>query len=309
MATHTMRNEAHTPAATSAVSRVELTTASSAGVAIGDDALKDMHVAGFLYDLERREGDRWIERIGWIRLVDRMAEADLLEPGSARLPAFIAGWSRLRETGVVIRGHASTALLEAIQEALFGIRGRPRDPLAIRAFDSYVEATRRYHERGITIEGLAEFERMLGDLSGSILLCMPHAPVELEAEVIALGALDQLYNEVRDLLEDGACGLCRFPSEVLDRFSLRPTDFFTGRFDAPGIPPLLAYLVSDLGPRMRERYASLRSGHTIPPTWRVLVDEFDQRHDLVQQTMIESGFDVRAFTASYWEKARTVVRA
>jgi hypothetical protein len=104
--------------------------------------------------------------------------------------------------------------------------------------------------------------------------------------------------------EDAACSVCRFPSELLARFSLDANAFHERRFRQHGMKLLFDFLVRDLGPRMRQRYDALRRDAAIHPTWRRLVKEFDARHDLVERTMIACAFDVPTFTQTYWADAR-----
>jgi phytoene synthase len=51
---------------------------SSSHRAIADDSLKDEDNAAWITTLPPDVRQIWIERVGWIRLVDRLAEQDLL---------------------------------------------------------------------------------------------------------------------------------------------------------------------------------------------------------------------------------------
>ncbi len=283
---------------------VDIVRAACDGRAIGDDRLKDLHNAGWLYELAPVERNRWLERVVWMRRVDRMAEAESLHPSSRTFSRFFAGWERLRETGIAPSGGDEVSgLLCALRDKWFD-RGEARDPFAVNGFDRYVKASRRYHGANLRIETVAEHQVMLAELSGALLLSMPHAPVEYVEEILALGAVDQLFNDVRDLVEDSAAGVCRFPTELLERFGLRVEDLIIGQFDASGVAPLLDFVVSDLAARMRRSYTALSSDRTIHPTWQRLVSEFERRHELVEQTLRTTGFDVKRFTALHWAKAR-----
>jgi hypothetical protein len=142
-----------------ASSHTELLRAASEGTGIGDDRIKDAHVAGWFYSLEPAERDRWVERFAWIRRVDRMAEAEALDTEVRSFRRFEAGWIHLRNGGGVCSSGSYAALLTAIQRCWFDARGRARDPFAVRGFDAYVAATGRYHPRGHELRTLAEFEQ------------------------------------------------------------------------------------------------------------------------------------------------------
>lgn len=170
------------------------------------------------------------------------------------------------------------------------------------ALDRYVEATRRYHGSTALLETIAEHEQMLRELSGSILLSMPDAPSsDLHGEVVTLGAVDQLYNDVRDVVEDVVAGLCRFPNEMLARFRISRTDFLAREFGRVGARSLFRFIVDDVGPRMRRSCSRLRRSRLTSATWQRLVVEFDRRHDFFESVVRASDYYAPKFTLGYWQ--------
>src|SRR5687768_8666551 len=117
---------------------MDLIAVASEGVAIGDDTLKDMHVAGFVFGLEPVERGRWLRRIEWARRIDRIGEAQYLDPSTA--PLTNEGWQRLRDRAV---------------EAMSFV-GAVDNDFAIEAFDRYVKATRDHSGPGLTISTIVE---------------------------------------------------------------------------------------------------------------------------------------------------------
>jgi phytoene synthase len=280
---------------------------SAEGSALGDDSLKDMHVAGWIMRLESGERAEWLERVRWVRILDRMAEESFLH-GTTDFAECCEAWEDLLRGGTAERWHRFASMLQPMRACWFGAGDRPRDDDAIRAFDAYVHAIRRYHENGRGLETMAELEPMLQELSGSILLCMPSVPRALCVEVVALGAADQLYNNVRDICEDAARGLCLWPRELLDHFGVRKADLRSGRIDAPRVGAMSRYVIFEIGHRLRRRYPTLLVSGDMSTAWRMLVRDFERRYDAVERALVDSAFDPVQFTETYWRRASADVR-
>ncbi|MGC8711899.1 MAG: hypothetical protein ACP5RH_05855 [Leptodesmis sp.] len=67
--------------------------------AVSDDTLKDEDNAGWLLELDETIRSEWIERISWIRLIDRLAEQELLYPEEPQFQKFLEEWNYLLNTG------------------------------------------------------------------------------------------------------------------------------------------------------------------------------------------------------------------
>src|SRR3982751_1171267 len=98
------------PRSTAGVAWAASEFASSAHAALGDDALKDFDNAAWVVELAPSIQPAWLQRIRAIRLADRLAESQQLDPTSLRFdrivepafppvfggegPAVLAAWTR-----------------------------------------------------------------------------------------------------------------------------------------------------------------------------------------------------------------------
>jgi len=161
--------------------------ASSTHAGLSDDALKDFDNAGWVAGLAGQVRKEWIERIRAIRLADRMVESGL--------------------RGLhIVRNEA-----EAFEDAAPEVRA---------AWDRYLTALDAYHG-DLQVRTLADHREMMDRLSGSLLQLVPFLQPHHFEPVRAFGVLDQFFNNLRDLAEDTAAGVCYFPDDVLARFGLR----------------------------------------------------------------------------------------
>ena len=188
--------------------------ASSTHAAPTCDALKDFDNAGWVADLPAPIRSAWIERIRSMRLADRVAES----------------------TALHVVGAEEDGLARAFDGASAAVRA---------AWKRYRAALRAYHRGHLRVWTLAAHRRMLDRLSGSLLQLVPFLePHHFEA-IRAFGVLDQFFNNLRDLAEDAAQGICYFPEDVLARAGLRREDVLgdgwrTLDAPAPARPPRLA---------------------------------------------------------------------
>src|SRR5712671_5447 len=172
--------------------------ASSSHAALSDDALKDFDNAAWVRDLPASIRPAWVERIRAIRIADRLAENATLHV--------------VRSTG------------DGVSETLEGAC-----PAGQAAWTKYLAALRAYHGRDLRLRTIADHRRMLDRLSGSLLQLVPFLLPHHFAAIRAFGVLDQFFNNLRDLAEDAAQGICYFPEDVLARFGLRREDVVSGR--------------------------------------------------------------------------------
>src|SRR2546426_11318396 len=77
------------PRSTAGVAWAASELASSAHAALADDALKDFDNASWVLDLPRSIQPAWLQRIRAIRLADRLAENQQLDPTSRRFDRFV----------------------------------------------------------------------------------------------------------------------------------------------------------------------------------------------------------------------------
>ncbi|TMA45231.1 MAG: hypothetical protein E6J82_02475 [Deltaproteobacteria bacterium] len=200
------------PRSTAGVAWAASELASSAHAAVGDDALKDVDNAAWVAELEPSIQPVWLQRIRAIRLADRLAENQQLDPTSRRFDRFVP--------------------------SVFDGEG----PAVLAAWTRYLAALRTYHRADLRLPTVADHRAMLDRLSGSIFQLVPFLlPQQFEA-IRGLGALDQFFNNLRDLAEDAAHGICYFPDDVLGRARLRREDVLgDGWRSTRGWPKLMRF--------------------------------------------------------------------
>ncbi|MFL5417116.1 MAG: squalene/phytoene synthase family protein, partial [Myxococcales bacterium] len=196
--------------------------ASSTHDALSDDALKDFDNAGWVAGLPGQVRKQWIERIRAIRLADRVVESGT--PGLH-----------------VVRNEA-----DAFEGAAPEVRA---------AWDRYLTALDAYHG-DFQVRTLAEHREMMDRLSGSLLQLVPFLQRHHFEPVRAFGVLDQFFNNLRDLAEDTAAGICYFPDDVLARFGLCREDVLSGRWRSmSGWRKLMSFWLDEYLPALEREAA------------------------------------------------------
>ena len=193
--------------------------------ALPSDALKDDDNAAWILTLDRPWRQHWLERVRWIRWVDRLAENDLLGGPGSRFTAFCQSWQRLRDQQVIHPQDCWGTWLSAIQQCWF--EGKV-DLRRIQAWDGYIQAIARYHCHDLCLADFTALESLYDELAGNFFQVFPLLqPHQFEA-ARRFGILDQFYNHLRDLAEDTQQGFCYFPQTLLDEFGLQRSQFLDG---------------------------------------------------------------------------------
>src|SRR5438552_18140235 len=122
------------PRSTAGVAWAASELASSAHAALADDALKDFDNASWVMDLPSSTQPAWLQRIRGIRLADRLAENQQLDPTSRRFDRFVP--------------------------PIFDGEG----PAVLAAWTSYLAALRVYHRPDLRLSTLADHRSMLDRL-------------------------------------------------------------------------------------------------------------------------------------------------
>lgn len=284
---------------------------SSQYCAIADDSLKDEDNAAWVLALEPAVQREWIERIGWIRKVDRLAEAELVckeKHTSIACPSFLAfyhRWKLLLEQGSGEVALDESDLLTAIYERWFRADKRLIDRLCIRSWDQYLDAILTYHTENLRIETLADYETMLEKLAGSFFQVLPFlSPAQWEA-AYHFGAVDQFYNNLRDIDEDARQGICYFPQEVLDRFGVdRLTVLDRSCIGDPRYHAMMVFWLDDYLPKLRRRAFKLVLARDLHPSWVTLRNWCLHRYARIERVLRDCNFDFVQFQEIYWEVVR-----
>ncbi len=342
---------------------------SSQYCAIADDSLKDEDNAAWVLELEPAVQQEWIERIGWIRKVDRLAECELLGKESytnTDSPSFLAlhrAWKQLLAQGTLLVTDDRLGLLATIQQRWFAASDRAGgvpwipvpesyssksgssnsdtsgqanrsdgpggatqlngvvkggdicsldhhldrvpdeiDRLCIQAWDRYLDAILTYHRDDLRIATLADYETMLETLAGSFFQILPFlSPAQWEA-AYHFGAVDQFYNNLRDIDEDARQGICYFPQEVLDRFGVARSQVLDRScIGTPEFRAMMLFWLDDYLPKLRRRAFKLVLAQDLHPSWVILRDWSLHRYARIERVLRDCQFDFVAFQSAYWE--------
>jgi 15-cis-phytoene synthase len=257
--------------------------ASSAHISIGDDALKDFDNAAWVAHLPGPVQRRWMERIRAIRLADRLAENQELHPQARGFDGF--GANAIPSLHVV-GAHDAAPAVEA-------------------AWGRYLDALRAYQRRDLRVATLAEHRSMLDRLSGSLFQLFPFLlPHQLEA-IRAFGALDQFFNNLRDLAEDTAQGICYFPEDALRRAGLRREDVTGGRWRShAGWRKLMRSWLEQYLPELERSAAAFDSCDDLHPSLARMRSECRARYLRILDLFHAVDSDFQLFAEEYWAAVR-----
>ena len=146
---------------------------------------------------------------------------------------------------------------------------------------------------------------MLDRLSGSLFQLVPFlSPPQFEA-IRGLGVLDQFFNNLRDLAEDAAHGICYFPDDVLARARLRRDDVLGDRWRSrPGWPNLMRFWLDEYLPELELGAARFDACDDLHPSVARLRSECRARYLRILHRFRAVGFDFRRFAEEYWREVR-----
>ena len=253
--------------------------ASSAHAALGDDALKDFDNAAWVRDLPASIRPAWVERIRAIRIADRLAENATLH---------------------LVRS-AGDGVSETLEDACTAGQA---------AWTQYLSALRAYHGRNLRLRTMADHRRMLDRLSGSLLQLVPFLLPHHFEPIRAFGVLDQFFNNLRDLAEDAAHGICYFPEDVLARFGLRREDVVSGRCRRmPAFRELMVYWLGEYLPELERGAARFDACDDLHPSVLRLRNEFRGRYARILERFHSVDFDFERFAEEYWSDVRAKAAA
>jgi phytoene synthase len=263
------------PRSTAGVAWAASELASSAHAALGDDALKDFDNASWVVELPSSIQPVWLQRIRAIRLADRLAENQQLDPTSRRFDRFIPA-------------------------AFDGER-----PAVLAAWTRYLAALRAYHRPDLRLPTLADHRSMLDRLSGSIFQLVPFvSPHQFEA-IRGLGILDQFFNNLRDLAEDAAHGICYFPDDVLARAGLRREDVLGNGWRSDlRWARLMRFWLDEYLPELERGAAAFVACEDLHPSVARLRSECRARYLRILNRFRAVRFDFRSFAEEYWREVR-----
>ena len=273
--------------------------------AIPDDALKDEDNVGWVMELDQPVRAQWIERIRWIRLIDRLAENELLCRKNSIFQGFLVGWQRLVLTGAIEPGCAYHELLTKMQSCWFDQTDHPSIQLSLTAWKRYVQAIAHYHTADLVIHTMAEYEQMLTDLGGSFFQVLPFLSETHHQATSYFGMLDQFYNHLRDLREDAEQGICNLPIELLERFGISRDEILQQQaMKNPGYHKMMQFWLEEYLPKLRRKARQLVTTEELHPSWQVLCHWSLYRYQRIDRVFRNCQFDYTQFSQVYWQQVR-----
>jgi len=273
--------------------------------AISDDALKDEDNAGWILELDPLVSQEWIERIRWIRLVDRLAECELVGSNQLEFRTFLAEWRQLFQTGQLETNVTYQSVLQSIRDRWFSKTGEPIEHASITAWNQYVLAIEQYHANNLVVETFEQYEQLLKDLAGSFFQMLPFLADKHRPIARHFGVVDQFYNHLRDLQEDAEQGICYLPLELLEQFGVSREEIL--QKTAPQNPnycQMMQFWLGEYLPKLRRKVRQLITVEDLHPSWQILCDWSIYRYRRIEQVFRECQFDYTQFPELYWRRVR-----
>ncbi len=278
---------------------------SSVYAAIADDSLKDEDNAAWVMHLEAEEKSAWIERISWIRLIDRLAEQDLLNPTGSEFQRFREDWQWMLQTGQVKPGCSQDALFTAMHDAWFSNPFDTTNQLSIQAWDRYLRALERYHSQALVLETFQDFETLLEEIAASYFQVLPFLPAHQWFAAGQFGVVDQFYNILRDLHEDSKQGICYLPTELLDRFGISRSEILQlTATENPGYIEMMQFWVEDYLPLLYRKAYPLILASDLPASWQNLREWSIHRYKRIERIFRRCNYDYLKFPQFYWNEVQ-----
>jgi 15-cis-phytoene synthase len=310
--------------------RLSALVGSSSYRALSDDALKDEDNAAWVMGLTPNAKRAWLDRIHWIRLVDRLAENERFEPHAHRFGMFLDAWRLLFTQGRVDPMGPFARELSSIRALWFApsptdgdggggggdaekkrrspSRAGAVDSMARRsidAWDAYLAALADYHAPNLVIDTLEEHDTMLWRLSGRIFQLVPFLTEELWSAAGEFGRLDQFFNNLRDMQEDAELGICYLPGDVLSRHGITRGQVISGRcVDEPGYTRMMRFWLDEHLPTLFARAAPFIEADDLHPSLEIMKRWSLKRYERITRVVRATGFDHRRFPARYWAEVR-----
>lgn len=273
--------------------------------AVADDSLKDEDNVAWVMQLEPSVRSEWIERVNWMRLVDRLAENELIETEKGRFQKFRFGWKRLLTEKTVESGSDYAEILSKIKDRWFSSSSQQIDQLSVLAWDRFIEAIATYHQVELTIDSLEQYEEMLESVAGSFFQAFPFLSEKYWQAARYLGVVDQFYNNLRDLREDAEQGICYFPTQLLSRFGISREEILQMQcLNNPSYLRMMEFWLNDYLPRLRRRTYSLVLAQDLHPSWQILRDWSLRRYSCIERVFRQCNFNYALFPQYYWAEVR-----
>jgi phytoene synthase len=275
---------------------------------LADDARKDDESVGFLAELPLSQQAEWLARLRWLRIADRLAENELVETEGGRFRAFCGEWRAFTREGIACGEHAE--IWREMRSAWWSASGEVREPFSVSSYDDYLAALRDYTRPGLVISSLADHDRMLLRLTGSLFGVFPYLQGSQRTAAAGFGMLDQMMNNVRDMAEDTSHGLCYFPRDVLARFGVEVASLLDGSaVGTSGYASVMRYWLDEHAVLVRGRAAPFIAMGGLHPSLAAMRRAFLSRYARIERVFRSCSFDYLAFPGEYWRGSASLERA
>lgn len=267
--------------------------------ALADDARKDDENIGFLAGLPLAQQAEWLARFRWLRVADRLAENEMLEPGDRRFSTFVDEWRSLVACARIDGEH--TDVWREMRAAWWTPQGSVREPMAVACFGRYLEALRVYTRPGLVLRTIGDHDAMLRGISGNGVCVFPYLREEQRDAAARLGMLDQMMNNLRDLAEDASHGLCYFPRDVLARFGLHAEAMLDGSaVGTRAYAGMMRFWLDEHLASVRLAAAAFGSLAGLHPSLVAMHRSSLVRHARIERVFRACRLDPVAFVREYW---------
>lgn len=279
--------------------------ASSQYQAVADDALNDEDNAAWVMTLEYQTRAEWIERIRWIRLIDRLAEDEMLNANHSQFQQFQHNWNQLLRGTMVEPGCPHQDVLLRMQACWFNQASELYNNTQIQAWSHYLQAIAHYHTTKFTITTLQDYETMALGLSGSFFQVFPYITLHYQPSVAYLGVVDQFFNNLRDLQEDAQQGICYLPKSLLDHFGVKVEEVLDfSACDHRGYHKMMQFWLGNYLPKINQNLTSLVAAEDLHPSWKLCRDWCLHRYHRIERVFCECNFDYTLFPSCYWSQVQ-----
>jgi 15-cis-phytoene synthase len=253
------------------------------------DSLKDADNLAFLADQPADVRAVWIERCRLLRWVDQLAESDRWA-----FAQFVRQWLR-----VTTQGAAGPGGLEEMAFAVRAAWGHGYAGRRVLAWSTWLHAIAADYGSSLAPVTLEQHDAMVEHVGGFFRL-FPYLTADRWEAIGAFGALDQAWNNVRDIAEDAAAGKCYFPEQELYRFGIdRQVVLDTSYSRGVGWRRFAAWWLSEYLPTLRERARPFLSATDLHPSVEAMRDASLRRYARVERVLRGLDFDYRAFPEAY----------
>ncbi len=276
-----------------------------------DEGFKDSNNLTFLRLLSESEREDWLSFSDWVRQADLYSERDVFPQLHPRLGKSYNLERFESETRATIEGknvanspHAK--LFRKMKERFEreSLHSADLQPLVL-----YISSLRRYTKPDLVIPTWEEYDALLHGLS-SFFLLFPSAPRGYHKQVSALGALDQSFNNLRDMHEDLTAGINYFPLPLLGEFRVRPEELVNLVVDPDKrFVGMIQYLLTSFVPAIKTKAEPMLSTQwqesgECPYSWRLLISHNLRRYEWVERSLERASYNGREFGPIY----RTMIK-